>query len=339
MTRTVVTSVDVAKLAQVSQSAVSRTFTPGASVSAKTREKVLKAAEELGYRPNAIARAMISGRSRLIAVMVAYLENQFYPILIERLSRELQRRGYHVLFFITDPGRQDMIVQRILEYRVEGIVMASATLSSNLARQCGESGIPVVMLNRYVSSLSASRVISDNIEGGRLAAEHLVRGGHKRIAYLAGLENSSTNRDREAGFQRGLAELGVTLFDRGGGEYSFAGAAEAVRQLFAKPEQPDALFCANDHMAFAAMDVIRGELGLRIPEDVSVIGYDDVPEASWAGYALTTIAQPVDAMVEAAATILFDQVKEKSVKRRAAVIPAELVVRASTRPVFAAAAD
>ena len=226
----ITTSQDVAKHAQVSQSAVSRAFTPGASVSAATREKVLKAAVELGYRPNALARAMTSGRSHLIAVLVAYLDNQFYPIVLEHLTRALQDRGYHVLLFMTDPGRQDEVVQRILEFQVDGIVMASATLSSMLARECAATGIPVVMFNRYVATSPASSVTSDNIEGGRLAAEHFARAGLERIAFIAGAEDSSTNRDREAGFYKGLAQHGIAAFARAVGGYTFLGAAEAARQ-------------------------------------------------------------------------------------------------------------
>ena len=140
-----VTSGDVAKLARVSQSAVSRAFNEGASVSDDMRARVHKAARKLGYRPNAIARAMISGQSRLIAVLVAYLDNQFYPIVLEQLSRALQDKGFHVLLFMAETGRQDEVVQQMMQYQVEGIVMASATLSSNLARECADTGIPVVL--------------------------------------------------------------------------------------------------------------------------------------------------------------------------------------------------
>ncbi len=331
MTKNNVTSGDVARLAKVSQSAVSRTFTQGASVSAETRERVLKAAGELGYRPNALARAMISGRSRLIAVLVAYLDNQFYPIVLERLSLALQEKGYHVLLFMTDPGNQDSVVQRMLQYQVEGVVMASATLSSNLARECAKAGIPVVLFNRYVPSSPASSVTSDNIEGGRLAAQFLVGGGHERIAFIAGNEDSSTNRDREAGFYKGLAEHGTTIWGRAVGGYTFDGAADAARELFGEKDRPDAVFVANDHMAFSVMDVLRNELKLRIPEDVSVVGYDDVPEAGWGGYRLTTISQPAEPMIEATVSILIEQIEERVVKRRAAVLPAELVIRESAR--------
>ncbi|WP_245271071.1 LacI family DNA-binding transcriptional regulator [Hoeflea phototrophica] len=328
---TPVTSEDVARHANVSQSAVSRAFTPGASVSLKMREKILKSAAELGYRPNALARAMISGKSGLIAMLVAYLDNQFYPVMLEQLSRRLQASGYQVLLFMTEPGDQDEVVGRILQYQVEGIVMASATLSSDLARECARTGIPVVLFNRYVATSPASCVTSDNIEGGRLIADYLVRGGHERIGFIAGAEDSSTNRDREAGFYNGLAEHGLAVFERVVGGYSFEGAAAAARVLFDRPDRPDAVFVANDHMAFSVMDVLRDELGLRIPEDVSVIGYDDVPQAAWKGYDLTTVSQAGAQMVEATAEILVEQIEQAAVRKRAAVLPAELIVRSSAR--------
>ena len=329
--RPAVTSGDVARLAKVSQSAVSRTFTDGASVSHRTREKVMKAAAELGYRPNALARAMISGKSQLIAMLVAYLDNQFYPIVLEKLSRTLQASGYQVLLFMTEPGNQDEVVQKILQYQVEGIVMASATLSSSLARECADTGIPIVTLNRYVATSPASSVTSDNIEGGRLVADFLVRSGHERIAFIAGLEDSSTNRDREAGFYKGLAEHGVTAFGRAVGGYTFEGAAVATRLLLKGKVRPDAIFVANDHMAFSVMDVVRDEFKLRVPKDISIVGYDDVPEASWKGYDLTTVSQSSQKMVEATAAILIEQIERSVVRKRAAVLPAELVIRSSAR--------
>ena len=325
------TSGDVARLANVSQSAVSRVFTEGASVSAATRQRVLQAADELGYRPNALARAVISGRSRLIAVMVAYLDNQFYPVVLEKLSRALQAEGYQVLLLMTEPGTQDKVVEQILQYQVEGIIMASASLSSSLASECANTGIPVVLFNRYVASLPTSSVTTDNIEGGRLLADFLVRGGHKRIAYIAGFEDTSTNRDREAGFFKGLAEHERTIYARAVGAYAFETASDAARELFDSKDRPDAVFVANDHMAFAVMDVLRSELGLRIPEDVSVVGFDDVPEASWKAYDLTTVSQQADAMLDATLSILLEQIENRSVSKRATVIPARLVVRGSAK--------
>ena len=337
MAKPTVTSADVARAAHVSQSAVSRTFTRGASVSEDTRRKVLQAADELGYRPNALARSLISGKSGIIGVLVAYLDNQFYPVVIEKLSRSLQEKGYRVLLFMTDQGDQDAVVKDMLQYQVEGVVMASAHLSSKLAQQCANNGIPVVLFNRYIATSPANSVTSDNLEGGRLVANFLVDGGHERISFIAGFEDSSTNRDREAGFYKGLAERGVVCFSRGVGAYTQAGAAQAARDLFSgesgegSGERPDAVFVANDHMAFAVMDVLRTEFGLNIPEDVSVVGYDDVPQAVWKAYDLTTVEQPSGQMIDATVDILLDQIANPDATRKAAVIPARLVVRSSAR--------
>ncbi len=331
MNKKVVTSADVARLADVSQSAVSRAFTPGASVAPGTRSKIIEAANQLGYRPNALARAMISGRSKLIAMLVAYMDNQFYPTVVEQFSRQLQELGYNVLLFMSDPGQQDKLVQKMMQYQVEGIIMASATLSSSIARECADTGIPVVLFNRYVPSTPASSVTSDNLAGGSLVADFLVRAGHERIAFIAGDEDASTNRDREAGFYKGLAAHGMTVWSRAVGGYEFEGAAQAARALFSGSEVPDAVFVGNDHMAFAVMDVLRQELGLLIPEDVSVIGFDDVPEAGWKGYQLTTVTQRIPEMIDSTLSILLEQIERQTIRRRAAVVDVNLVVRASAR--------
>lgn len=332
MSKVVVTSADVARLARVSQSAVSRTFTRGASVSEETRTKVLAAAKELGYRPNALARSLISGRSGIIGIVVAYLDNQFYPVIIEGLSRVLQEEGYHTLLFMTDPGDQDKVVQEILQYQVEGVVMASAHLSSSMAEECAANGIPVVLFNRYVASTPASSVTSDNLAGGREVGRFFVQSGHKRISFIAGFEQASTNRDREAGFYQGLAEEGMVCHSRAVGAYTSDGAEQAARKLFSnEANRPDAVFVANDHMAFAVMDVLRNELSLRIPDDVSVIGYDDVPQASWGAYNLTTVEQPAQAMIEATKTILMEQIGAGRVVRKASVIAGSLIFRGTTK--------
>jgi DNA-binding LacI/PurR family transcriptional regulator len=331
MSKKTVTSADVARMAKVSQSAVSRAFSEGASVSEDMRKRVLDAANRLGYRPNALARAMISGRSRMIALVVAYLDNQFYPIILEKLSRALQAEGYQMLLILSDPGDQDRVVRTILQYQVEGIIMASATLSSSLAAECAKTGTPVVHFNRYVPSSPTSSVTSDNLEGGRMVAHALADGGHKRIAFIAGIEDSSTSRDREAGFFKGLAERRLSLFARAVGGYTFQGAANAARELMQGSPRPDAIFVANDHMAFSVMDVLRLEFGLDIPKDISIIGYDDVPEAAWGGYGLTTVSQPAEDMVQAAVSILLEQIEKGAVHRSAAVLPSRLVIRGSAR--------
>ena len=334
-----VTSQHVARLAQVSQSAVSRAYTPGASVSDDTRARVMDAARQLGYRPNAIARSLITKRSRIIGVVMSQLDNQFYPLVLEKLSQRLRRDGYHVLLFITARDESDGVLAEILQYQVDGIIMASTVLSSALARDCARAGSPVVLFNRMTKRVAnedhpASAVTSDNETGGRMAARHLVAGGHQRIAYIAGLEESSTNLDRERGFRHELALLGTRMHARAVGNYSYEGAQLAAREMFGSSiHRPDAVFVGSDQMAMAVMDVLRTELGLRIPDDVSVVGFDNVPQAAWGAYQLTSIEQPVELMIEAAATLLLEQLNEgdNRVPPHTVVVPCRLEVRASSR--------
>ena len=326
-----ITSIDVARLARVSQSAVSRSFTEGASVADSTRQRVLAAAQQLGYRPNAIARALTTNRSRIIAVVVSNLHNQFYPLVLETLSKRLQYEGYHVLLFITDTEDADDLLVELLAYQVDGIVMASTTLSSGLASQIADARIPIVMFNRTSRAGSISTVSSDNYDGGRMVGHFLAGGGHGRIAYLAGTEDSSTNLDRERGFVDGLGERGLKLAMRAVGDYDFLCAAQAARALFMRKRPPDAVFVASDHMAFAVMDTLRFELGLRIPEDVSVVGFDNAPPSAWGAYQLTTVEQSAGPMIEATVAMLMQQLDDDAVSRDHVVVPVRLVTRRSAR--------
>ena len=333
------TAHQVARLAQVSQSAVSRTFTPGASVSDATRAKVQAAARTLGYRPNALARSLITRKSGIVALVMSYLQNQFYPLVIEQLSQALQRRGLHVLMFISDESDANGVLEEILQYQVDGIVMASTTLSPELARQCADVGIPIVLFNRVPALGTAqadddgtSSVTSDNHGGGKLVAERLIACGAERTAFLAGLENSSTSIERERGLNEALQAQGCKVWARAVGHYDFARAQAATRELFgcADPQaRPDALFVANDHMAIAALDVLRTELGLRVPQDVSVIGFDDVPQAGWGAYRLTTVRQDVPAMVAATVGLLDEQMRAERPAARGIVVPCRLIERDS----------
>ncbi len=326
-----VTSVDVARLAGVSQSAVSRYFTPGASVSKKMADKIRVAAEELGYRPNVLARAMITGKSRIIALVVYYFENQFYPEAVEKLSIALQENGYHVLLFMASNtiGDVEPVIQEIVGYQVDGIIMVSVSMSSVLAERCRDHGIPVMLFNRDQPGDRLRAVTSDNYQGGRMAANILLKGNPKRIAHLAGFEGASTQIDREAGFNDALREAGHQVHSRADGNFHYTDAAEAARTLFDVPEPPDALFVTDDHMALAALDVIRHELHLRVPQDVAVVGFDDIPQAAWPSFNLTTIRQPINQMVSAAVQELVGAIEGNSDIRKIRIPPVS-VIRGTT---------
>ncbi len=332
MASTKVTSSEVARRAGVSQSAVSRVFTPGASASKKTAEKVRKAAAELGYHPNVLARAMVSGRSRIIGLVVAYLENQFYPDVLEKLSNALQIEGYHVLIFMASKtaGNIDDVVEEILGYQVDGIIAASVALSSDLSDRCHAAGTPMVLFNRSQDDDRMSAVTSDNTDGGRKIAEFLLAGSHRKIGFIAGWEGASTQRDREAGFVGRLAENGVCLHAREVGDFQMDRARAATRRMFAA-DPPDAVFVANDHMAFAVIDTLRHELGIRVPEDVSVVGYDDVPAAAWPAYDLTTVRQPANRMVAETVDILLAKIEDAGSAPRRVEIRGPLILRGSAR--------
>lgn len=332
--RTNATSGDVARLAGVSQSAVSRAFTPGASVSPAMRAKVLRAAEELGYRPNALARSLMTQRSRIVGVALAYLNNQYYPMALEKLSLRLQAEGYHTMvFFAANKEPADRLVGTFLQYQVDAVVLASVALSTPWAAACERAGVPVVLFNRSCGEPRFSAVTSANREGGRKVAEFLLAGGHRRIAYLAGWEEASTQRDREAGFREGLAAAGVPLFARAVGDFDDGRTREAALALFGRrpEERPDAVFVCNDHMALIAMDVLRHELGLAVPGQVSVVGYDDVPQAAAPAYGLTTLRQPVNRMVEATVRVLLGQIERPDARPERIEIPGPLMVRGSAR--------
>ena len=332
MSKNRITSAEVAERAGVSRSAVSRTFTPGASASRKTVEKVRKAAAELGYRPNVLARAMVSGKSRIIGLVVAYLENQFYPEALEKLSNELQKRGYHVLIFMAEQtaGHIDSVVEEILDYQVDGIVAASVAMSSDLSERCLAAGVPMVLFNRSQDDPNMSAVTSDNYAGGRKIAEFLLAAGHRKIGHIAGWHGASTQRDREAGFISALAEAGHALHSRADGDFTMEKAADAARKMFAH-DAPEAVFVANDHMAFAVLDTLRFELGIKVPEDVSIVGYDDVPAAGWPAYNLTTVRQPANRMVANTVEILLDQIENNTCEIRRIAIDGPLIVRGSAK--------
>ena len=324
-----ITSLDVARRAGVSQSAVSRVFTPGASVSKAMAERVRRAADELGYRPNPLARAMITGKSRIIGLVVAYLDNQFYPVALERLSHALQARGYHILVFMASnaPDQIEAAFADLMAYQVDGIITASVSLTADLTRRCAEAGVPVVLFNRAQPGSGLSSVTSANIEGGRKVADLLLAAGHRRIGHVSGWQGSSTGRDRQRGFLDRLAEAGVEPLGVIDGMFNRETAAAAALELAG--QGADALFVGNDHMAFAAMDALRAR-GLRVPQDVAVVGYDDVPMAAWGAYDLTTVRQPVNRMVEATVDTLLAQIDDPGRPAQKIEIDGPLIARGTT---------
>jgi DNA-binding LacI/PurR family transcriptional regulator len=332
-----VTSVDVARHAGVSQSAVSRAFSrvpTESGVSEEAKKRIMRAAGELGYRPNALARSLITQKSKMVALLFSYLDNPFYALALEKLCLELQRQGYHALVFMMPDTAEgvDETVSELLEYQVDGIITASVELSSTLCEFCQDQNIPVVMFNRAQDDDRLSSVTTDNVAGGRLAARHLLETGHRKIALMAGWQRASTNRDREFGFRAELQAKGVELFDYAIGHFHLEKTRAATRALLDRPdaERPDAIFIVNDYMAIEALSLIRFDLGLRVPKDVSIIGFDDIPLAAMPEFSLTTLRQPLDQMVPNAVRLMVDAIdRADAAPEKLALVPT-LAKRGST---------
>jgi DNA-binding LacI/PurR family transcriptional regulator len=296
-----VSSVDVAKHAGVSQAAVSRTFTEGASVSKKTREKVEAAAQELGYRPSMIPRIMLTNKSSLIAVVSSALTHPFYAAIVDRFTKEIQKRGNTVLFFsVSDREYMDEIIPKIRGYQVDGIFSASSIASPDVAESCARMHFPVVLLNSRLRNNWVHSVNSDNVGGGRDVASLFIRKGAKRFAYLSGRKGTMASEDRLAGFFGQLAEHGITDLVVENGDFTFEGGCAAARRMFQRSNPPDAIFCANDLMAIGVLETAKSEFGIRVPDDLLVAGFDDIPVSSLPSISLTTNRPDVDRMVDEA---------------------------------------
>lgn len=322
-----VTSHDVAELAGVSQSAVSRAFTPGASVSPAMRERIAAAAAALGYQPNLLPRMMVTGRSGFVALVVGGFYNPFHTATLEAFSRALRAVGKQVMLVHVESDRAlDATVDELAGYRVDGVVSALSVASPEVAAALSAHRIPIVTLNSGITSDWIRTVQSDNAGAGEAAARLLHARGGRRFAYVGA--DSLASRDREAGFRRGLASLGVDAVRVLSSNLDHDGGYAAGRVLLDAGDRPDAIFCVNDLTAIGVIDALRIEAGLSCPADALIIGYDDIPAASWPGYALTTFDQQVDAMA-ARAVALLDMTPDRAVRKQA--IPFRLVERASTR--------
>tara|TARA_B100000609_G_scaffold70324_1_gene55901 strand:- start:630 stop:1349 length:720 start_codon:yes stop_codon:yes gene_type:complete len=229
-----------------------------------------------------------------------------------------------------DRQSMDTVIEEILDYQVDGIIAASVSMSSGLSERCRSAGVPMVLFNRAQDDPNMSAITSDNIEGGKKIAKFLISSGHRKISYIAGWEGASTQRDREAGFISILNDFGISLHSRKVGNFVLEESKEATRSMFSK-NPPEAVFVANDHMAFAVMDTLRYELGLKIPNDVSVVGYDDVPAASWPSYLLTTVQQPVNIMVRETVEILIEKIENSEARPQKIKIDGPLILRNSAK--------
>lgn len=303
------TSFDVAALAGVSQSAVSRAFTPGSSIAEEKRRLILEAARRLNYVPNSIASSLTTKRSNIVAVILGNMGNPFYVHVLRAFIDRLQQQGRQILTFTVGNGADsDEMLMRVLRYQVDGIILTSAQLSTRMTSICHERGIPIVLFNRYIPGSDASGVRCDNVGGGRLIAEAFLAAGARSFAMIKGDPKGTTSQDRVRGFRERLIEGGISPADirelEGLSVYDGAYSAVIAEYRNERKALPGAIFGINDAMAMGAMDALRQRLGVRVPQDVMVGGFDDIPEGRRYPYQLTTVRQPIEQMVDETLAIL-----------------------------------
>ena len=325
-----VTLREVAKRAGVSRSAVSRTFTPGASVSAKTRAKVEDAAQALGYSPNALASGLTTGRTKLIGLVSDNFHNPIFLEVFDRFTRALQERGLRPLLVNlsgeTDPAQS---VRMLRQYSVDGVIVASSTLPPSFAQAFHDAGLQVVHSFGRATDHPKTHIVGiDNVECGRMAARALLARGYDRVGFLGGPEAATSTQDRLAGF---ADEIGprAAMTHSFATAYSFAAGRAGMQRLLKSPPA-QAYFCGDDVLSIGALSAIRDH-GLRVPEDVGLIGLNDMEMAGWENIALTTIRQPIAEIITASVELVVAMLDDPGIAPRAQVFDCEVIDRATLR--------
>ena len=300
-----VTSYDVASLAGVSQSAVSRCFKPGASVSKATYARVMKAARDLEYTPNAAARSLITRRSNLVAVIVPAIVSQHYPDVLSELSGEFSLRGMHIiLFHLPSDDQMDQTLAEIWQHQVDGAIVA-ARLSGEQVAEFERRRVPIVLFNRSLAERAVSAVVCNQEEAARAMVTRLAAAGHKRFAMIDGPAQSAIAQQRKRGMAGCLAELGLPAPLAVAGAFDYDSGARGLREIIDRfGGVPDVIVCGNDLMAIGCLDTARHDFRIDVPGRLSVTGFDGIAASGWMSYNLTTMRQPLHAMARDAVGML-----------------------------------
>jgi len=326
-----VTIKNVAREAGVSISAVSRVLTPGGSASPETRERVKEAAKKLGYRPSLLARGLVSNKTSLVTLVGGSLSDPFDAMLVENLSEALGKRGTRLLLTstISQSADENGLLQA-LDYQSDGVIVSAGTVSLEDSAFCVKAGLPVILAGRILEADGVDCVLADNQDSGRQAAELFLRTGCQCPAYLGLGGATFSDRERFEGFESALSLAGVAVAEHGVEERDHAAVASGATRLLCSNTRPDAIFCSNDGIAIAVIEAARG-LGIAIPKDLSIIGFNNNQMAAWRSFQLTTFDYPTSLLVENVVSLLDNRLEDRERPTEIRRIPTELVVRATTR--------
>jgi DNA-binding LacI/PurR family transcriptional regulator len=327
-----VTAADVARRAGVSRSAVSRTFTPGASVSREVRARILDAAGRLGYRVNRLAQSLTIARSNIVGLVGADLHQPFHAECLATLSAALLADGFQCMLLNATNAERDMgaLIERVLEYRVCAIVVMNGTPPTRIVKECLSNGVPVILVNKPMPGFAVDTVVTDHAAGGRVAAERLLAAGCRNLAVVSsGARTASLIGRLEAFCDRAAqANVPVRVWREGPTDYSTG--REAALSMLGK-DAIDGAFCVTDLIALGFLDAARLDRGRHVPDDLSVMGFDDIPQAAWSAYRLTTFRQPVRMLTDQVMQVIRQRAETPESPRAMFTLPAALIVRTTVR--------
>lgn len=333
MAKRQVSARDVAELAGVSRTAVSRAFTPGASVATDTRARIEAAAKQLGYQVNHLARGLITANTGLVALIAAEVNTPYRTALLAALTERLQAAGKVGLLINTDRS-DDSVAQALrkaIAYRTDAAIVLSGMPDSSLTETCLRNGMQLVLINRDEARPGTLMIRLDDANAGRQAYAALSAAGCRRLALINSRAGTPSLEGRARGFRDAAAAAGVAILDTASGATSYQTGLDLGTHLLTRPDRPDGIFCTTDLIACGVMDAARTRLRLDVPGDVSVIGFDDIPQAGWEAYALTTFRQPVEEIARAAVASLTPEPVDGDTTPRRITLPVGMIWRGSVR--------
>lgn len=334
MARKAASAKDVAELAGVSRAAVSRCFTPGASLSPKTRERILQAADQLGYQVNRLASGLIRNETGIVALIAAEISTPYRSHLLSALTERLQQAGKVALMINTD--RSDDSVEQALRhaisYRTDAAIFLSGMPARSLAETCLRNGMRLVLINRDEERPGSLRLRLDDAEAGRRAVALLLAAGCKRLGLASSAADTPSLTERERGFREAATAAGAEFIEERRGPTSYETGQDLGMALLTQPNRPDGIFCTTDLMACGIIDVARWRFGIAIPDDLSLIGFDDIAQAGWEGYALTTFSQPIEEIAAKSVDWLISG--EQKNEAEEVLLEPKLIMRRTVRQIY-----
>jgi LacI family transcriptional regulator len=329
------TAADVARAAGVSSATVSRVLSGYEFVQEATRTRVLEAVERLGYVANLQARSLAGGRSQIIGLLVPNLDTGYVGTIIQRIDQELERANYDLILYTSHrhPSKESFYVSTIASGLTIGMLLVAPQVPATYLDALREQNFPYVLIDQADATENSNVVEATNWQGAYEATRHLIQLGHVRIAFITGALNVRSAVDRLQGYQAALVDCGLPFREElvVEGDYQQRTGYEAAKSLLENVNPPTAVFASNDLSAFGAMDAAR-ECGFRIPDDISIIGFDDVPQAGLVYPKLTTVRQPLEQMGQVAVQMLLELIKDRSHPPQRVTLPTRLVIRDSCAP-------